>query len=572
MHPYLSDEDQDRIIDAIRSFVAGEPDRRSRRSSQRDAPRRPVATRARRSTSRRGLTAGSEFVLAFGHRRGNGDDTERSRRWCVQATARGIVSGTRVVTAEQREAQSRRIAGGLANLGIRQGDSVALLMRNDISFLEVALGAAMLGAYSVPINWHFKSDEIAWILRDCAAKALIGHSDLLRQLDRSSLPASMKLLSVTPPPELIDAYGLDPDIPVEDALDFGRWIDGQEPYLEPPLPAPQSMMYTSGTTGRPKGVRRDAPTPEQHRKTEHQRAVVYGVKPGARALLPGPLYHAAPNSFGIRAALVAELLVLMPRFEPETVLRMIEIEHIDTVFMVPTMFVRLLQLSPEVRRRHDLSSLRHVIHAAAPCPPAVKAAMIEWWGPVICEFYGGTEMSIATFATSADSLRKPGTVGRCAPGSELRICDDCGHIVGAGHVGEIFARCDGYPDFTYHNAPDKRAEVERDGFITGGDIGYVDDDGYLFICDRNSMRPRHEDGLAKSGARRRPALAVGQRLAVERAWSCRRRRAARRRRPPCPIPWCGRSADRGRPRRSATRQNFSDEPTETISAAPKSRM
>jgi len=244
------------------------------------------------------------------------------------------------------------------------------------------------------------------------------------------------------------------------------------------------MIYTSGTTGHPKGVRRHAPTPEQSASAERMRALIYGLRPGARALLPGPLYHSAPNSFGLRAGRLGGALVLMPRFEPEEFLRLVEAERIDTIFMVPTMFIRLMKLPEAVRRKYDVSSLHHVIHAAAPCPADVKRAMIEWWGPVIHEFYGSTESGAVTFANSEDALRKPGTVGRIAPGAELRFIGEDGKILPQGEIGEIYSRISGNPDFTYHNKPEKRAEIDRDGFITSGDVGYIDEDGYVFICDR----------------------------------------------------------------------------------------
>jgi long-chain acyl-CoA synthetase len=174
----------------------------------------------------------------------------------------------------------------------------------------------------------------------------------------------------------------------------------------------------------------------------------------------------------------------MPRFDPEEFLRLIEVESIDTLFMVPTMFVRLMKLPEELRRKYDTSSLRHVVHAAAPCPADVKRAMIEWWGPVIYEYYGSTEATALTFANSEDALKKPGTVGKILEGVELRFLGDNGVPLPQGEIGEIYSHIAQNPDFTYHNKPEKRAEIERDGFITSGDVGYIDKDGYVFICDR----------------------------------------------------------------------------------------
>ena len=397
----------------------------------------------------------------------------------------GIVSGHRKRGHAEVTNRTDCIAGGLQNLGVRQGDSVCILMRNDIAFIEAAYAAMRLGAYAVPVNWHFKPEEINYVLKDSGTNVLIGHADLLHQL-RGAIPDRVSVLSAPTPPEILANYKIDPDhLAAPDfATDMETWLQAQRPYDGPAVPQPQNMIYTSGTTGHPKGVRRNAPTPEQTAAAERMRGMIFGLKPGARALLPGPLYHSAPNGFGLRAGRLGGALVLMPRFEPEEFLRLIEAQRIDTIFMVPTMFIRLMKLPQAVREKYDTSSLRHVIHAAAPCPADVKRAMIEWWGPVIFEFYGSTESGAVTFANSGDALKKPGTVGRIAPGAELRFIGDDGTVLPPGEIGEIYSRIADNPDFTYHNKPEKRTEIERDGFITSGDVGYIDEDGYVFICDR----------------------------------------------------------------------------------------
>ncbi len=397
----------------------------------------------------------------------------------------GIISGERRRGHAEVADRAARMAGGFERIGVKQGDSVCILMRNDIAFIEAAYGAMQLGAYAVPVNWHFKPEEIRYILEDSGTRVLVAHADMLHQL-RDAIPEGVTVLSVPTPPEILGHYKIDPDhLATPDfAVDLESWLQAQRPYEGPARPQPANMIYTSGTTGHPKGVRRHAPTREQSASAERLRAMIYGLRPGTRALLPGPLYHSAPNSFGLRAGRLGGALVLMPRFDPEEFLALVEAERIDSIFMVPTMFVRLMKLPESVRRRYDTSSLRHVVHAAAPCPADVKRAMIEWWGPVIYEYYGSTESSALTFANSEDALRKPGTVGRILDGVELRFLAENGRPLPQGEIGEIYSRTADAPDFTYHNKPEKRAEIDRDGFITSGDVGYIDADGYVFICDR----------------------------------------------------------------------------------------
>jgi long-chain acyl-CoA synthetase len=400
-----------------------------------------------------------------------------------QPLFKGLVSGAQQVSQAGFELRALKAAAGFAALGLKQGDCVAILMRNDIPFLEASLAAVRLGAYAVPINWHFKPDEVGYILQDCGARVLVAHRDLLEEV-AGVLPPGLRILAVETPDEVRCAYGIAPSPHQVMAPGWSQWLGAYEPWQGAPAPQLSSMIYTSGTTGRPKGVRRDPFPASSEATVASYRARVYGLVPGVRTLMPGPLYHSAPNAFAMRAARLADVLILMPRFDPEEFLALVDRQRIDTLFMVPTMFVRLLKLPSDVRARYDLSCLKFVMHAAAPCPPDVKAAMIAWWGPVLHEFYGSTESGAVTVVDSHDWLARRGTVGRAIEGGEIRILAEDGTLLGPGQVGEVYTRLSFYPDFTYHGLPDKRREIERDGFITSGDVGYLDGDGFLFLCDR----------------------------------------------------------------------------------------
>ncbi len=400
-----------------------------------------------------------------------------------------ILSGGRRLGGAELEDRIARAAGGFAALGVRPGDAVAWMLRNDFPVFEVTGAAGRLGAYPVPVNWHLGGEELAYLLADSGAKALVVHTDLLPRVRDAlaALEAAPILLAVDTPPEIAAAYGLDENSRASAAgvLRWDDWLAAQEAWTQPPLPAPSSMMYTSGTTGRPKGVRRQPWTPEQRAVYNRVNAPVIGFRPGMRTVVTAPLYHAAPNSHALGAAASdGALVVLQPRFDAEGLLRLIEEHRITNLFMVPIMFVRLLRLPEAVRSRYDLSSLQHVVHAGAPCPLEVKRAMIDWWGPILHEYYGSTESSLVTACDSAEWLERPGTVGRAVETATVRILGEDGRPCGPGEVGDVYCRRHDVPDFTYHRDPGKRSEIERDGLITNGDIGYLDGDGYLFLCDR----------------------------------------------------------------------------------------
>jgi long-chain acyl-CoA synthetase len=400
--------------------------------------------------------------------------------------ANGILSGERWLPQAQFQERVARVASALDAAGVAPGTPVALLLRNDSAFLEVTAATGLLGGIPTPINWHWRADEVGYLLADCGARVLVAHADLLAAV--AEVTAGITTIVVDTPPELAEAY----HVPVAHtaaapgATRYEDWLLAHEPYAGERRASPGSMIYTSGTTGRPKGVERSRPTDSQLAKQMWMLATVFGLRPDVRTIIPAPMYHSAPNAYGSVAASLGSFMVLMPRFDPAEFLRIIAEHRITHVQMVPTMFVRLLQLPEEVRNRYDVSSLQFVVHAAAPCPAEVKRAMIDWWGPVIWEYYGCTESGAVVLCSSEEWLSHPGTVGKALDGVVMKIFDDDGNELPNFASGDVYVRMLDGPDFTYHNDPDKRVKVGRGNLITCGDIGYVDDDGYLYLNDRRN--------------------------------------------------------------------------------------
>lgn len=388
---------------------------------------------------------------------------------------------------------SLRAASALKSLGIRQGDVVAICMRNDINYIIANFGAQHVGAYVTMINWHGAGPEVEYALRSSGAKVLIVHDDILNAVG-TYVPDGIEIFHLETTAEIRREYRLGDILGQQPqrGRSWPEWIAGFEASTDQPVPSGGSMIFTSGTTGKPKAVRRQSSTPAEATSTFECYMIAYGAQlhrnePEAIvAMAAGPLYHAAPSAWTTYYMRLGANLVLEPKFDAERTLRIIEAEKVTHLLAVPTMFVRLLNLPDAVRRRYDLSSLEFVMHGAAPCPPEIKRAMIDWWGPIITEHYGGTEIGVVTFCSADEWLARPGTVGRVMPDCALRVLDADGNDCPPGTTGEIYGRRLLFPDFTYVGDDAKREGAERHGLISLGDMGFLDEDGYLFLNGRSS--------------------------------------------------------------------------------------
>lgn len=367
------------------------------------------------------------------------------------------------------------VTSGLAGLGVAAGDRVAIYLRNSIEFIEVSLGVGALGAIAVPVNWHWKGAELAYLLDDSDSRVVFANTSLMSTAE--AVAGGRTLIEVTEASE--PATGRHPV--------FEDWLAAESSWSEPPRQAPMSMVYTSGTTGRPKGIVRAAFTPEQAQALAGLVFATFGLGPGMRTLVAAPMYHSAPNVHSLVSAAAGIDLTIMARFDAEEMLRLIDEHRIDHFQAVPTMFVRLLQLPEETRSKYDVGSLKSVVHAAAPCPTEVKRRIIEWFGPIVREYYGGTETGACVACDSAQWLAHPGTVGQPIRDAGVRIYSDDGQPLAEGESGRIYLRPPSeWPDFTYHRNPDKRLAMERDGHLDIGDVGYLDRDGFLYLNDRST--------------------------------------------------------------------------------------
>lgn len=387
----------------------------------------------------------------------------------MRPTKVALICGERQVTYAEWNARARRVAHALSGLGVKAGDRVAVMAHNSLELLEIVSGLSKLSAMTVLLNYRLRANEVAYILNDCSAKAVLAGADLMGVVEQARASVVNETLWIT-----IGDETPKPWLAYEDLLS-----GASEEVFVGESGLGSAISYTSGTTGKPKGSYRPRGTPAD---SVLQLIQAFELAESDVHLLAGPYYHSAPSVFVTLHALLGATIVVQPKYDAGEALQLIERHKITTTFMAPTLLQRLCDVPAEVFARSDTSSLRSIILGGAPCPHILKVRAIERLGQCLWEFYGATETAVVTLLRPEDQLRKPGSCGVVGPGQEIRLLDEAGQEVPEGQPGEMWARNPWLAE--YYNKPEATAKNMRDGFFSVGDIAYRDADGYYFICDR----------------------------------------------------------------------------------------
>ena len=427
-----------------------------------------------------------------------------------------LIFGEQNCSATDIDDAAQRAAAGLQALGIKENDAIAVILRNDIPYFIIHEASHYLGFDVVPVNWHLKPAEVDFILADCRARVVIVHADLLTE-ELVEIVKDSPVIVVNPPAEILQSYGAKSGKYTRGPgfLDWNNWIEESRPpaaldkNFRPPL------FYTSGSSGRPKAVLRNNVTPGIAAGIGARTRYAWGFdQTPIRSVMTGPLYHSAPSGYANMVLQSGGTLVLAARFHAESLLGMIEQYEITHLHLVPTMFVRLLDLPDSARNRYRLDSLVHVTHGAAPCPADVKKSMIDWWGNVIYEYYAMTETGIITCCSPDEWLEHEGTVGRAAPGVDIEIRDGDGNRRSALDEGVVCVKHEGTHCISYLNNDERSADLQQNGFLVTGDIGYLDEEGFLYVSSRQS------DMVISGGVNIYPAEIEAELIAMEDVTDC----------------------------------------------------
>jgi long-chain acyl-CoA synthetase len=384
-----------------------------------------------------------------------------------------IISPNGDRTYSELNARANQLVRALRRAGVKEGDAVALLCANRPEFVEACVACARSGVRLTPINWHLTGEEVGYIVENCEAKAFIADA----RFSENAIEATRGLPTVT--------CKLSVDGSIDGFVSYNEALDQEEAHnIEDPTAGTQ-MLYTSGTTGHPKGVYRKSTPPVSPLLVKLRETANFDPEHDV-ALSTGPLYHAAPLALNLNFPLNSGVgVVLMDRWDAEETMKLVAKHKITHTHVVPTMLHRMLALPADVREKYDLSSLRWVLHGAAPCPVHVKEESIKWLGPVIYEYYAATEGG-GIFTESEEWLAKPGTVGRVLEGVVVEVQDDEGKPLPAGEVGTIYFKAPDVGRFEYFKAPEKTEGAYRGNYYTMGDMGYLDEDGFLFLTGRSA--------------------------------------------------------------------------------------